>query len=197
MKNSQAIETLGPDPAAVTKSRQRVRDWFVQTAPLIQWDVIESPVGLLYLASSPRGLCSLDFGVEEEAFLARLDALARLERSAHRLAPVEQQLGEYFSGRRRRFEVPVDLSQITPFQQSVLHMTATIQAGSVWTYQQVAAAIGRPRASRPVGSALAHNPVPIVVPCHRVVASDGSLGGYSAGAGLESKRLLLKMEGAL
>ena len=70
-------------------------------------------------------------------------------------------------------------------------------AGTVWTYRQVAEAMGKPKASRPVGQALGHNPVPIVVPCHRVVASDGSLGGYSAGGGLESKRLLLQLEGAL
>jgi methylated-DNA-[protein]-cysteine S-methyltransferase len=138
----------------------------------------------------------VDFGVAEETLLDRLDTLARLERSAKALAPAEQQLAEYFTGRRRRFELAVDLSQLTPFQQSVLQMTGTIQAGSVWTYRQVAEAIGRPNASRPVGTALAHNPVPIVIPCHRVVASDGTLGGYSAGAGLESKMLLLDMEGA-
>ena len=197
MKEFQPLVNLGPDPAALAKSRQRVQNWFIQTAPLVQWDVIESPLGPLYLAASERGLCSVDFGVEEETFLSRLDALARLERGARSLAEVEQQLEEYFSGRRRRFEVPVDLSKITPFQQSVLRITASIQSGTVWTYRQVAVAMGNPKASRPVGSALAHNPVPIVVPCHRVIASDGSLGGYSAGAGLESKRKLLKMEGAL
>jgi methylated-DNA-[protein]-cysteine S-methyltransferase len=185
-----------PDEEQITQSRQRVQNWFTRTAPVIRWDVVESPVGLLYLATSERGLCSVDFGVEEEAFLDRLDALARLERSAKALASAEAQLSEYFTGRRRRFELAVDLSQLTPFQQSVLQMTGTIQAGSVWTYHQVAEAIGRPNASRPVGTALAHNPVPIVIPCHRVVASDGTLGGYSAGAGLESKRLLLHMEGA-
>lgn len=185
-----------PDEGQVAQSRLRVQNWFVRTASVIQWDVIQSPVGLLYLAASERGLYSVDFGVEEDTFLNRLDALARLERSTKALAPAKQQLDEYFTGRRSRFELPVDLSELTPFQQSVLHMTGTILAGSVWTYRQVAEAIGRPNASRPVGAALAHNPVPIVIPCHRVVASDGSLGGYSAGAGLESKKQLLNMEGA-
>jgi O-6-methylguanine DNA methyltransferase len=190
-------ELNAPPTEGAARSRRRVLDWFVQTAPRLDWDVIESPVGLLYLAASAQGLCSVDFGVERDAFLERLDALAHLEHNPQALAPVERQLGEYFAGLRRRFELSVDLSRLTPFQKSVLQATAGIGAGSVRTYRQVAEAIGKPRASRPVGMALAHNPVPIVIPCHRVIASDGSLGGYSAGAGLDSKRFLLKLEGAL
>lgn len=187
----------GPEEKALAKSRKQVQSWFIRTAPRVQWDAVESPLGLIYLAASQEGLCSVDFGVEEESFLARLDALAHLEHSRPALAQVEDQLREYFSGQRRWFDLAVDLGRLTPFQRSVLQVTRTIQAGTVWTYGQVAAAMGRPKASRPVGTALAHNPVPIVIPCHRVVASNGKLGGYSAGAGLESKVQLLKMEGAL
>jgi O-6-methylguanine DNA methyltransferase len=186
-----------PSDESVAHSRRQVRGWFVQAAPLIQWDVIESPVGALYIAVSTKGVCSVDFGVTRSAFLSQLDPLARVERNGAALAFVTEQLREYFAGTRFRFDLPLDLSRLTPFQQRVLQVTRGISAGTVWTYRQVAEAMGKPKASRPVGQALGHNPVPIVVPCHRVVASDGSLGGYSAGGGLESKRLLLQLEGAL
>jgi methylated-DNA-[protein]-cysteine S-methyltransferase len=186
-----------PSNESVARSRRQVRGWFVQAAPLIQWDVIESPVGALYIAVSAKGVCSVDFGVPQPAFLSQLDPLARVERNGAALAFVTEQLREYFAGTRFRFDLPLDLSRLTPFQQRVLQVTRGIAAGTVWTYRQVAEAMGKPKASRPVGQALGHNPVPIVVPCHRVVASDGSLGGYSAGGGLASKRLLLQLEGAL
>jgi methylated-DNA-[protein]-cysteine S-methyltransferase len=197
MEEKFRLNVTGPEPAVVSRSRQRVEHWFAGTAPLIQWDAIESPVGLVYLAASEQGLCSVDFGVDEDSFLERLDLLAQLKRNAAALSPVSAQLREYFSGARRRFELAVDLSRLTPFQRSVLQATQTIQAGEILTYRQVAEAIGRPKASRPVGMALGHNPVPIVIPCHRVIASNGSLGGYSAGAGLESKIFLLRLEGAI
>jgi methylated-DNA-[protein]-cysteine S-methyltransferase len=95
------------------------------------------------------------------------------------------------------FDLPVDLSSLTAFQRAVLDTACRIAPGQVWTYFQVAREMGRPKSSRPVGQALAHNPVPIVIPCHRVIASDGSLGGYSGGSGLRAKRWLLHLEGAL
>jgi methylated-DNA-[protein]-cysteine S-methyltransferase len=107
------------------------------------------------------------------------------------------QLREYFAGDRSNFNLPVDISQLTPFQRSVLDVACRIAPGQVWTYHRVAQELGRPRSSRPVGGALARNPIPIVIPCHRVIASDGSLGGYSGGSGLEAKRWLLQLEGAL
>lgn len=186
-----------PPEAAVTQSRRRVARWFAGTAPLIQWDVIESPLGPLYIATSDRGLCNVDFGVSQTAFLNHLNPLARTERNPAALATVAAQLQAYFAGDRPQFDVALDLERTTPFQRTVLQTARRIPPGAVWTYGQVARAIGKPKASRAVGQALGRNPVPIVVPCHRVIASDGGLGGYSGGGGLESKQLLLRLEGAL
>jgi methylated-DNA-[protein]-cysteine S-methyltransferase len=191
-------ETVGtPSERAVEASRRRVQDWFAQTAPLIQWDVIESPLGPLYFAVRQQGLCKVDFGVSQAHFLGELDPLARTERNAVALKPIAAQLRAYFAGARTEFDVSLDLDRLTPFQRSVLTTARRIPAGTVWTYGQVAQTIGKPRASRAVGQALGRNPMPIVIPCHRVVASDGGLGGYSGGGGLASKRWLLRLEGAL
>jgi methylated-DNA-[protein]-cysteine S-methyltransferase len=118
--------------------------------------------------------------------------MVHVERDSSALAPVVVQLREYFAGTRFQFEVPVDLSQLTAFQQRVLEAIRSIPAGTIRTYRQVAEALGKPQAYRAVGQALARNPVPIIIPCHRVVASDGSLGGYSGE--LTNKRLLLDLE---
>jgi O-6-methylguanine DNA methyltransferase len=194
----QVVEALGEPPeAAVAESRRRVEAWFAETALLLQWDMIDSPLGPLYIAASEHGLCHVDFGVSRADFLSGLDPLARTEQSAPALAPYAEQLQAYFAGERTGFDVPLDLSRLTPFQLSVLQAARRIPAGSVWTYGQVARSIGKPKASRAVGQALGRNPVPIVIPCHRVVASDGSLGGYSGGGGLDSKRWLLHLEGAV
>lgn len=108
---------------------------------------------------------------------------------------IDNQLRQYFLGRRWRFDLPIDLSSLTPFQREVLAVTSRIPKGKVWSYRQVAQAMGRPKASRAVGQALGRNPIPIVIPCHRVIASDGSLGGYCGSAGLDIKRWLLRHEG--
>ena len=186
-----------PSEAALAQSRRQVQNWFAQTAPLIQWDVMNSPLGSLYIAANARGLCSLDFGVDLDTFLNRLDPRARTEHNPAALVPITEQLRLYFAGARPRFDLPLDLSQMTPFQQSVLQTIRHIPMGSVWTYGQVAQAIGRPKASRAVGQAVGRNPVLIVIPCHRVITSQGNLGGYSGGGGLASKKLLLRLEGAL
>jgi methylated-DNA-[protein]-cysteine S-methyltransferase len=197
-QTTQIEEAMGGPPGTeVISSQRRVQKWFSRTAPLIQWGVIDSPLGPLYIATSTRGLCNVDFGVSQAEFLSRLDPLARTERSPSAVAPIAAQLRDYFATGRSRFEVPLDLSQATPFQQSVLQTTRGIPPGTLWTYGQMARAIDKPRASQAVGQALGRNPIPIVIPCHRVVASDGSLGGYSGGGGLESKRMLLALEGAL
>lgn len=187
-----------PSQAAVDQSRSRIATWFTKTAPAIQWAALnDSPLGTIYLASSQSGLCSVDFGVTEDTFIEHIDPLAHTIYDPDALQTVLKELTEYFSGKRQQFDVPVDLTRMTPFQQSVLHRTATIPTGRVWTYGQMAQAIGKPRASRAVGQALGSNPVPIIIPCHRVVGSDGSMVGYSGGGGIASKQWLLRLEGAL
>jgi methylated-DNA-[protein]-cysteine S-methyltransferase len=103
-----------------------------------------------------------------------------------------RELDQYFGGRRRTFDVAVDLSPLTPFQRRVLAATALVPYGALTTYREVARRAGNEQASRAAGAAVGANPIPIVVPCHRVVASDGSLGGYSGG--LPAKRKLLALE---
>jgi methylated-DNA-[protein]-cysteine S-methyltransferase len=186
-----------PSVEAVVSSRRRVEAWFARTAPLCQWDVVESPLGPLYIAARDGRLYSVNFGVGEEDFVGKLDPLARTERNPEALALFAGQLRTYFGDARFQFDLPLDLERLTPFQRHVLTTIRRIPVGSVWTYGQVAREIGKPRASRAVGQALGRNPVPIVIPCHRVIASDGGLGGYSGGGGLTSKQLLLQMEGVL
>jgi methylated-DNA-[protein]-cysteine S-methyltransferase len=149
------------------------------------------------MAVNARGLCSLDFGISEMDFLNGLDPLARTERDPEATRESAQQLQAYFAGERLSFDLPLDLENLTPFQLAVLQTARDIPAGTVWTYGQVAHAIGKPKAARAVGQALGRNPVPIVIPCHRVVASGGGFGGYSGGGGIVSKRYLLHLEGAL
>ncbi len=197
MNERQFKQALGTLPGeAVLGSRRRVERWFAQTAPLIWWDVVQSPLGPLYLAAGERGLSNLAFGVNRADFVRLVDPLARTERDPAALAAIVAQLQEYFSGARWQFDFDLNLSHSTPFQRRVLQAASRIPWGEVWTYGQVARAIGKPQASRAVGQALGRNPVPIVVPCHRVVASDGGLGGYSGGGGLESKKWLLRLEKA-
>ena len=186
-----------PPVAAMIRSRSRVQKWFGQTAPLIHWDQMRSPLGQLFVGVSRQGLCAVDFGRSEADFFKRFDRRARLEKNPRVVAQAMAELREYFSGARNRFSLPIDLSALTGFQRNVLGTACRIPSGQVWTYQRVAEEMGRPKSSRPVGQALGRNPIPIIVPCHRVIASDGSLGGYSGGSGLNAKRWLLRHEGAL
>jgi methylated-DNA-[protein]-cysteine S-methyltransferase len=186
-----------PDPAdaALQASREGVRRWFAQTANTIFWTQIDTPIGNLFVAANKKGLVRVSFGESTPSFLREFDPIARLRRDDDRIEPYRQQLQEYFLGQRRAFSLPTDLSDRTVFQRQVLRYIETIPAGQVRSYGQIAAAIDRPGSARAVGQALGSNPIPIVLPCHRIVASDGSLGGYRGG--LERKRRLLLLEGAL
>ena len=188
---------MKPTPSEIQASHQHVLEWFAKSAPLVEWAAMDSPLGTVYLARNVAGLCSLDFGTDESTFVEHLNPLARTERDTDALAPVIRQLEQYFAGKRHKFNVPVDLSQMTEFQQDVLDTAQTIPSGKVWTYGQVAQHIGKPRASRAVGQALGSNPIPIIVPCHRVIGSNGQMTGYSGGGGIEDKKWLLRLEGAL
>ena len=163
----------------------------------VAYDLIDTPVGQLLVAVSDRGVCEIAYDAEperEEEQLARAFG-ARVLRSPRPTDEARRQLDEYFAGERRRFELPVDLSLAREFGRAVLTELARVPYGELTTYGTLAAKAGRPRAARAVGMVMNRNPVPIVVPCHRVVGSTGALVGY--GGGLERKRTLLELEGAL
>lgn len=167
-----------------------------RTGEPLRYSMMEdTPVGTIGLAAAEAGLRRLDYVKDEDAFVERLlthygdrpilrsDALDRARR----------ELDQYFTGKRRAFDLPVDLSEVSDFDRRVLAVTARVPAGRVLTYTEVARRAGSPRAMRAAGNALHRNPVAIIVPCHRVVRSDGSLGGY--GGGLPVKEWLLEHEG--
>jgi methylated-DNA-[protein]-cysteine S-methyltransferase len=163
----------------------------------VSYRMVDSPVGSLLLAATPEGLVRVAFdGEDHDAVLVRLarDISPRILQSGVRLDGVARQLDEYFARRRRRFEVPVDLRMARGFRRTVLEHLGDITYGTTATYAAVASASGSPGAVRAVGSACAQNPVPVVVPCHRVVRSDGNLGGYRGGPA--AKQTLLTLEAA-
>jgi methylated-DNA-[protein]-cysteine S-methyltransferase len=155
-------------------------------------------VGPLFVAVNDRGLVALDFGLSEQEFVARVGhrTKATLIRSDEHGAEALRQVQEYLEGRRTTFDLPLDLSAMSEFQRRVLSIALQIPRGKFLTYHEVAKALGMPKAARAVGQALGHNPVPIVIPCHRVLGSDGSLHGYSGGGGIQTKAWLLRLEGA-
>jgi methylated-DNA-[protein]-cysteine S-methyltransferase len=175
---------------------QRFRDAATE-AGLVDaaYDLVESPLGPLLVGVSERGVCRISFDPDAESELDRLAERVgpRVLRVARRVDPVRRQLDEYFDRGRREFELDVDLVGVAPFQQEVLRELLRVPYAETSTYGTLAAQLGRPRAARAVGGALNRNPVPIVVPCHRIVGSTGRLTGY--GGGLERKRALLALEG--
>ena len=163
----------------------------------VGYDVLGSPVGPLWVAIGPKGVTTIHYGDEpSEGELRRLVRVygPGIVPDHRRSSALARELEQYFDGKRRAFDIDVDLSGLTPFQAKILAATAKIPFGSVSTYQAVARRAGNEKASRAAGGALNHNPIPIVVPCHRVVGSNGSLVGYAGG--LDTKRRLLAIEGA-
>lgn len=169
------------------------RDW--------AWTCLTTPIGPLLLAATREGLAQVVFHADErttQRALTRLEQLfggAPLPEIPH-LTTAAAELTAYFSGELRTFTVPLDWSLTAGFNARVLHaLAADVAYGSVVGYQDLADRVGEPGAARAVGAAMGSNPLPVVVPCHRVVASDGGIGGF--GGGLETKRLLLALEGVL
>lgn len=162
------------------------------------YDLVDSPIGPLLIGATSRGLCRISFDAdrEPEADLERLAGRfgSRVLRVPGRLDAVRRQLDDYFEGRRRTFELELDLTGVPPFQQEVLRELALVPYAETTTYGGLAHRVGRPRAARAVGGALNRNPVPIVLPCHRILGASGSLVGYAGG--LDRKRALLDLEGA-
>jgi len=158
-----------------------------QTVRMLQWAVTECAEGvLLRFTASPAGLRSIDLRVDARAPLGEPASGNRL------IAAAEEQMRAYFAGRLRQFDLPLD-PQGTEFQLRVWRELETIPFGEIRSYSQVAVAIGKPKAVRAVGAANGANPLPIVIPCHRVIGSSGKLVGY--GGGLQLKQRLLELEG--
>jgi methylated-DNA-[protein]-cysteine S-methyltransferase len=179
--------------AATSFAERAAREGLVDVA----YAVVDSPVGPLLIAGTKRGLVRVSFGpIPQDKVLVELaeDISPRVLEAPGKLDSIRRQLGEYFEGRRTTFDLHLDWRLSHGFQRRVLGRTARIPYGEVSTYKMIAAAAGSPRGARAAGNALGANPIPIVVPCHRVLHSGGGIGGY--GGGLDRKEFLLKLEGA-
>ncbi len=163
----------------------------------VAYTVDDTPMGPLMVAGTERGLVMVAYMLD--GLEGRLDVLAReisprVVEAPARLDVARRELDEYFAGSRRDFDVPIDWALVHGFAREVLRATAAIPYGGWSTYGEVAAAAGSPRGSRAAGNALGSNPIPIVIPCHRVMRAGGAIGGYTGG--LDRKRFLLGLEGA-
>ncbi|HZC70276.1 MAG TPA: methylated-DNA--[protein]-cysteine S-methyltransferase [Jatrophihabitans sp.] len=163
----------------------------------VAYRTVDTPVGTLLLAATPAGLVRVAYAIEgHESVLAKLaDRISpRVLRAPRRLDDVAHELDDYFAGKRRVFDLPIDLQLASGFRREVLQTLPTIAYGTTASYSAVAAHAGSPRAVRAAASACATNPLPIVIPCHRVVRSDGTPGGYLGGP--VAKQTLLSLEAA-
>ena len=165
----------------------------------IAYRVVPTPVGPLLIAATDQGVVTVAFGHDDPGYERALGVLAekvspRLVEAPDRLQGPARQFEEYFGGVRRSFDVPLDLRLSGGFRREALGEIARIPYGRSRSYGEVAAATGNPRAVRAVGTACATNPLPILIPCHRVLRADGTPGGY--GGGLDAKRWLLSLEAA-
>jgi methylated-DNA-[protein]-cysteine S-methyltransferase len=164
----------------------------------VAYATVDSPVGPLFVARTKRGLVELAYDASDlDRLLGRLSAKVspRVLEAPAELDSVRRELEEYFEGRRLDFDLPLDWSLTSGFTQRVLRATAKVPYGRVSTYREMATKAGNERAVRAAGNALGANPIPIVVPCHRILRTGGSLGGY--GGGPERKEFLLRLEGVL
>lgn len=193
---TELVEALDPSLEQLQALQDRLAGAAERADVLdVAYRTLDSPVGPLLVAATDRGVVRLAFAAEDHAaVLQRLaDRISpRLLQAPARLDPVARQLDEYFAGRRRAFDVALDWRLSAGFRSVVLHELAGIAYGRTASYTTVASRAGSPRAVRAVGSACATNPLPVLVPCHRVLRSDGSLGGYLGG--LDAKRTLLALE---
>ena len=157
----------------------------------------ETPLGDIWTARGIRGLVAIDLWGDQLRFVDMVRKLTGVstEYNPEKLAAVNRQLSEYFSGQRQRFEEPIDWSVMIPFQRDVLEVVNDIEFGQTRTYGDIAKQLNKPKAVRAVGRANATNPIPLIIPCHRVLGSDGRLRGYGAPGGVETKAWLLRLEG--
>jgi methylated-DNA-[protein]-cysteine S-methyltransferase len=166
--------------------------------PLIYFGSIRNRrLGQIWVARSARGLVAVEFGISRTDFERLLSRRTGLQicHAPHRVQGAARQIQEYLIGRRRLFSIKIDWSKLaSPFQRAALKAVVAIPYGQTRSYSQIARQIGYPRAPRAVGRANATNPMPLVIPCHRVIGADGSLRGYGGAGGLRTKAWLLKLE---
>ena len=177
---------------------RRFRDTAVRSGLLdASYDLIESELGPLLAAVTDRGLASITYDPDPEHELEALARLAgpRVLRAPRALDETRRELDDYFEGKRTAFDLALDLRGVTGFSLDVLNELAKVPYGQTATYGELADRAGNPRAARAVGMVMNRNPIPIVLPCHRIVGSSGQLVGY--GGGLDRKELLLRLEGAM
>jgi methylated-DNA-[protein]-cysteine S-methyltransferase len=195
---ARGTASVGSARAAAEAARHLSSRMAAEGLADVSYAPADSPFGPLLLAATRRGLVRLAFPEEDiDSVLERLarKISPRIVEAPALLEPARRELEEYFSGGRRRFELRLDWTLAGGFRRRVLRVTSQIPYGGVLSYAEVAADAGSPRGSRAAGNALGSNPLPIVIPCHRVLRSGGALGGY--GGGPERKRWLLELEGAL
>ncbi|HVD69985.1 MAG TPA: methylated-DNA--[protein]-cysteine S-methyltransferase [Actinomycetota bacterium] len=202
MNVQRDLKKLSPGSDAARDSRAAAQDLARRAAAEGLVDVavatMDSPIGELMVAVTPRGLVTVAFEGEDRDVLFERLARELSPRVMEATAPTDEarrELEQYFGGDRRRFEITVDRSLIGPFAQKVLQATSEVGYGELATYGDIAGRIDRPKAARAVGSALGSNPIPIVIPCHRIVGAGGKLTGYAGG--LPRKETLLRLEGSL
>lgn len=194
----RAVGAVEPSGHAIARARARLRAAYAAAGrPPVRFGRLKTPIGLVYVGLSDRGVCDVTFGSPgEREYRARLARRApEIWEDPRALEPILEQLDAYFSGTLRQFSVPIDLRAVSAFTARVLQATCGIPFGRLVSYGELASRLGDARASRAVGGALGRNPVPIIVPCHRVVAHGGRIGGYTGG--LDTKRVLLRIEGTL
>lgn len=167
-------------------------------SPIYIGELNGTPLGDFRLAASDFGLVAVEWAESQVEFDAYLERLKRpIRPDAKKIAPYVKELREYLNGKRTAFTIPIDWTLFRPFQREALQAVFRIPYGETRTYSEIAEQIGHANAPRAVGRANATNPMPLVIPCHRVIGTDGKLHGYGGGQGLKTKEWLLKMEGAV
>jgi methylated-DNA-[protein]-cysteine S-methyltransferase len=198
MNEHNDLFTTSPDPGTLARLHRRLEQAAEREGLLdVAYRTVDSPVGPLLLAATPRGLVRVAYDVEDhdrvlETLAGRLSP--RVLRAPSRLDAAARELGEYFAGRRRAFDLPLDLSMSRGFRLLVQQYLPSIGYGQTRSYGEVADLVGHPKAVRAVGTACATNPLPVVVPCHRVIRGDGTPGRYAGGPA--AKTTLLNLEAA-
>jgi len=167
--------------------------------PIYIGQLRRSPLGGLWVALSENGLVAVEWDRDKPALDAYIAQRLKRPSILHRwrAATVLREIQQYLRGRRKEFSFPIDWALMRPFQREVLQIVHAIPYGGTRTYGEIAREMGRPRAARAVGRANATNPMPLVIPCHRVIGMDGKLHGYGGGEGLKTKEWLLRLEGAV